>query len=199
MDLKEFKQIPKHPEYYINKNADVYSTKVNRLLTSKKNTRGYWFVAFTCDYVMFQYTLHRLLAHTFLGMELDSELQVHHKDGDINNNTLDNLEVLTRSDHIDITLEERGFRNKRLNPRVCDKCGCVVSFRNKSGLCNKCRVSYGNDRATSKLHLVVPYHSTVEDFEILFATFGENWLKLGSMCGISDNGLRKIYRKINKI
>lgn len=199
MDLTEFKQIPKHPEYYINKKADVYSTKVRRLLKSKKNTRGYWFICFTYDYVMYQYTLHRLIAHTFLGMELDSELQVHHKDGNINNNTLDNLEVLTRSDHIDITIEERGFRNKRLNPRICIKCGGVVGSRNKSGLCRPCGVLHGINRPTTGIHLVVPPHHTAEDFDILFATFGENWLKLGRICGISDQGLRKIYRKINKI
>lgn len=199
MDLTEFKQIPNHPEYYINKNADIYSTKVRRLLKSKKNTRGYWFVAFTCDYVMYQYTLHRLIAHTFLGMALDSELQVHHKDGNIDNNTLDNLEVLTRSDHIDITLEERGFRNKRLNPRRCSKCCSVVGPRNKSGLCRSCGILYGINRPTTGIHLVVPPHHTVEDFEILFSTFGENWVKLGRICGISNTGLRKIYRKINKL
>jgi len=42
---------------------------------------------------------HRYEMELFLGRKLTSDEHVHHKDGDKSNNTIDNLELMTNSDH----------------------------------------------------------------------------------------------------
>ena len=42
---------------------------------------------------------HRLKAKLLLGRELRSNEIVHHKDGDVKNNSIDNLIIMTRSEH----------------------------------------------------------------------------------------------------
>ena len=43
--------------------------------------------------------VHRLIASIILGRPLDTNEQVHHKDGNGLNNSLDNLEIMSASDH----------------------------------------------------------------------------------------------------
>jgi hypothetical protein len=52
-----------------------------------------------------EYLVHRLEACAFLGYPLDSELTVNHKDGNRRNNSIDNLEMITRAENI-----RHGFR-----------------------------------------------------------------------------------------
>lgn len=42
---------------------------------------------------------HRLVMEDFLGRQLERDEVVHHKDGNKSNNSLENLEVLSRSEH----------------------------------------------------------------------------------------------------
>ena len=46
-----------------------------------------------------QYRLHRLIMETYLDRELTFNEIVHHKNGDIHDNRLENLEVMTRAEH----------------------------------------------------------------------------------------------------
>ena len=52
------------------------------------------------------YLVHRLEACAFWGYPLDSELTVNHKDGNRRNNSIDNLEMISRADNI-----RHGFDN----------------------------------------------------------------------------------------
>lgn len=46
-----------------------------------------------------QYRLHRLIMETYLDRELSSDEIVHHKNGNIHDNRLENLEMMTRAEH----------------------------------------------------------------------------------------------------
>ena len=195
MDLTGFTKIPDYPEYYINEKCEIYSAKVNRLLKSRPNTTGYWFITFTYHSRSIQLLVHRLMVHAFCGFDLNSTDEVHHKDGDINNNSIDNLEILTQQEHRDITILEQNKRNLRLTNLVCS-CGNKIGPKNVSGICINCRRANGAQRRYTTNHTVVPPHYTKDDFNELFTRFGCNWIKLGGICSMSDNGLRKIFSKL---
>lgn len=63
------------------------------------NVRGYYFVGHERK--------HRILMENKLGWELPSDQVVHHIDGNILNNSLDNLCVMSRSEHSKLHTDER--------------------------------------------------------------------------------------------
>lgn len=63
----------------------------------------------------------RVIMENFLGRKLLPEEEVHHKDGNPLNNKIDNLEVMTRAEHLRIHAEEnRKYFDKIM---VCPMCG----------------------------------------------------------------------------
>lgn len=91
----------------------VCSNKCGRVITAeklsaneghiRKTSKGYLQIKVSdhpyCDskgYVMY----HRYLMELHLGHFITPEFDVHHKDENTTNNDLDNLEVMTRSDHM---------------------------------------------------------------------------------------------------
>lgn len=187
MDLSEFTKIPDYPEYYINKNADIYSTKVKRIIKNPPNTTGYSRIAFSYDYVKYELLVHRLMAHTFLGMDLSTNYEVHHIDGNVSNNKLDNLEILTTQDHSKAHWDESG---KRRCKRYCAYCGTLLYKTNKNMFCMLHRYDH------QRIMRVVPIMETKKDFEILVDKFGNDMTKLASLFNVTDNGLK---RRINKL
>lgn len=55
---------------------------------------------------------HRLIMEIYLKRKLKRSEDVHHKDGNKNNNTINNLEVLSHGKHSTITNKERWSRSK---------------------------------------------------------------------------------------
>lgn len=64
-----------------------------RILRPTTTSRGYYVVTLCKNGLLKYYSLHRLIALTFLGV---SNLEVNHKDGDKLNNAVCNLEYVTR-------------------------------------------------------------------------------------------------------
>lgn len=95
------KQYPKNKEYFISDTGDVY--RVHKLKATPQ-TKGYLRVTITDrsgrkpkrkeKYV------HRLVMETFKGKELTKDLQVNHLDKNKENNTIDNLEIVTLLENI---------------------------------------------------------------------------------------------------
>lgn len=78
------------------------------------------------------YLIHRLEACAFLGYPLDSELTVNHKDGNRRNNSIDNLEMITRAENI-----QHGYRtglyNSTMKPiTLVDDNGTEHSFQSSN-------------------------------------------------------------------
>ncbi len=118
---------------------------------------------------------HRHLASLKYGRWLTSVEHVHHIDRDKLNNTLDNLEVCTASEHAKI--------HKPSAPLIevsCKTCGNTFSTDVPSNFCSqKCR-SINNIKNISitkeLLEETMPYHT---------------WVSLGVLFNYSDNGIKK--------
>ena len=61
---------------------------------------------------------HRIIVERMLGRPLSKEEQVHHKDGNPQNNSLNNLQIVTSAEHI------RSHRPWAKKPIVMCKNGC---------------------------------------------------------------------------
>jgi len=90
--MLEAKLIPGFTCYYIDKEANIYSTKGGKIKKLKPcpNYSGYMLVTLDGK----SYRLHRLIAKTYLNL-FDDSLVVNHLDFNKANNKLDNLEVIT--------------------------------------------------------------------------------------------------------
>lgn len=84
-----------HEKYLIFSNGDIFNLKGNKL-TPKTNNRGYWQVMFTHNSKEKLYLVHRLVAESFVPNPHGFS-QVNHKDGNKNNNCVNNLEWCTKS------------------------------------------------------------------------------------------------------
>lgn len=176
--------IPGWEEYEISKEGLVYSHKVGRLLTNSINTNGYYFITLTDSFSrQKRYLIHRLLAFVYLNLpDLESELEVDHNDGDKQNNTLSNLIVRTREEHLCKTLKSRGFSRITREDTTCS-CGKVKS---KDAL--TCLDCYTNNIKVNK-------EITIEQIEYWVINF--SWVRAGKELGLSDNGLRKRYKTLS--
>lgn len=88
-------------QYSINKNGDVmsYKYKIAKQLKRNVNTQGYEYYKLSNGSKLKNYTIHKLVASTFIGLVQDN-MQVNHIDGNKLNNNLLNLEYVTPSENI---------------------------------------------------------------------------------------------------
>jgi hypothetical protein len=91
--------------YEIDKQGNVYATfafkhlRAGRLMKSRPNNCGYVFVVLAVNGGK-TFFVHRLLMMTFNPNENAHKLEVNHKDGNRGNNSLDNLEWMTRVENM---------------------------------------------------------------------------------------------------
>jgi len=109
---------------------------------------------------------HRIVMENHLGRHLNSNEVVHHKDGNKKNNSVDNLEVLSSSEHSKLHGSMVGRRSVRLK---CPQCGKEFTrYENQTHLVkhsslnctfcsNSCRGKFSREM---QLHGITP---TMED------------------------------------
>lgn len=112
-----YKCIKEHPSYSISDSGEVYSSKTNKVLSGNINENGYLVV--NLDGV--PRLVHRLVAATYLGLDLSSDMTVDHKDTNKLNNSKDNLQLLSRSDHAKKTNVDRGIRKYSFTKEQIEK------------------------------------------------------------------------------
>lgn len=111
-------KIDKNPNYEITEEGDVRNSKTKRVLTGSINNSGYKTVHIKhSDNPEF---VHRLVAETFVYNDNPMiKTDVNHKDGDKLNNSVDNLEWISRSDNVKhaykngLNIPSGGGHNKR--------------------------------------------------------------------------------------
>ena len=85
-------------DYGVNRNGEVFSFKNNMLMKQSDSVKGYKQVCFTVNGRKITKRVHRLVAETFLDNP-ENKREVNHKDGNKENNSLENLEWITSSDN----------------------------------------------------------------------------------------------------
>ena len=177
-----FKPLPKYEEYLISESGDIWSTKSNKMFTKRKNSSGYFQVELTDGKQPKRFLVHRLVASAYLGLDIfDTSKEVDHIDNDKTNNHYSNLQILTRKQHLKKTLESQGFRARS----SCSGCGVKLNNRYSSpkiGKCIRCRTK---EKDLSEEELV----SLIKE--------KGSWVQAAKLVGMSDNGLRKMYKRVS--
>ncbi|HFJ9368546.1 TPA: NUMOD4 motif-containing HNH endonuclease [Bacillus cereus] len=86
-------------KYAVSNYGEVKNTNSGRILKSFKSNRGYKVIRLCHESKTKKYLIHRLVALAFIP-NLENKEQVNHKDGNKENNCIDNLEWMTRSENI---------------------------------------------------------------------------------------------------
>lgn len=89
-------ELKENNNYLINTNGDIKSKKTNKILTPGKTTNGYYTVCLTKNGKCKSYYIHRLVANNLISNEKGYK-EINHKDGNKQNNRVDNLEWCDRS------------------------------------------------------------------------------------------------------
>ena len=92
------KQIKQAPDYFISDSGQV-ENQYGRILKPDKLINGYLRIELSTDKVKNRYRIHRLVAEYFIPNP-DNKTQVNHKDGNKENNNVDNLEWVTNSENM---------------------------------------------------------------------------------------------------
>ena len=137
---------------------------------------------------------HRYVMECHLGRALKRNEIVHHKDGDIYNNDISNLEVLSRSEHTHRHMQEKGYGQDNF----CVDCGKKISYGAKR--CKECNDEYSRFEKTG--HYVKP-----DPYDLYQEVLKSNMTKVGQSYGVSDKTIAswlgeyyiEIKRKIHKL
>lgn len=89
------------------------------------NSKGYHVVQPVINGRQKMIRVHRLVAHCFLGLDLESDDQVHHLDGDTHNNHRSNLQVVSAGLHIHLD-NKRIWNLDTVTHKQCRACLVVL-------------------------------------------------------------------------
>lgn len=177
---KNVKVIPEFPLYSISEDGKVWSTYSNKFLSSYINNDGYPCYKLHKNGVQYTQLIHRLLARVYKDLpSLDSDLEVDHKDTNILNYALENIQVLSKEDHRKKTLLDNGYTAYN---KVCPTCS---GYKDPGAIqCKGC----------SSLSQVKNKDVTAEQIEYWVSKY--SWVRAAKEFGYSDNGLRKRYKSL---
>lgn len=109
------------PNYYINRNGDIYSTHYQRMLKQQISDRGYSIIRISVDGKKRTLRIHQLVAKIFIPNPKGYK-EINHKDENKQNNSVDNLEWCTRSYNMSYgTVKQRILDTKNKNRQKIQK------------------------------------------------------------------------------
>lgn len=108
-DLPEFQG-----QYSISTLGRIYSNRFHRFLDAQIDRCGYKVITIRKKH----YMVHRLIANTFMGLDLDSKLEINHKDGNKLNNDISNLEIVTRQENMNHAWDTGLLKNTLFIPKT---------------------------------------------------------------------------------
>ena len=108
------KQI-QNSKYFLNNNNEVVNTKTGYILKSSYDNYGYKKICLYIDGAKTIRSMHRIVAHCYLGLDLmDGKTHVDHINGIRDDNRLENLRLCTQ-------LENNNFHSKHQLPDYISK------------------------------------------------------------------------------
>jgi phosphate starvation-inducible PhoH-like protein len=154
--------------------------KVNKTYIYKRNHKARLILEADLNNVSYEdyiFALKENPDHTYK-MLLDADLEIHHKDGVVMNDFLDNLEALTKADHARLHYKDGGQENFG---RVYKKISTVVSVEDLGVL------------EVFDLSMQAPHHNFVVNDGIITHNTGKTWIPVTFACNLY------LGRKIDKI
>lgn len=127
---EQWKQIEKFPNYQISNLGNVKNIITNKILKPCKHA-GYYGLSLINSECKKHFLVHRLVAIAFIPNP-ENKPEVNHKDKNTNNNSVDNLNWMTKSEngiHRCKDLVITTNKNKPLN-RICIKTGLILETYN---------------------------------------------------------------------
>lgn len=108
------KQITNYPNYLASLDGRIYSLYSNKFLKQDINKYGYPQIALTKNGKLKTFTVHKLIAETYLN-KTDERKYVNHIDGNKQNNMLCNLEYVSFKENIKHAWDNNLYENTRLS------------------------------------------------------------------------------------
>ena len=109
-------------DYKIDSNGIIYSKRNGKPLKPSKGQNGYLFVSIMNNRKQTTVFIHSAVAKTFLGDKTIEGLQVNHKDGNKENNCVENLEWVTPQENMQHSasvlgnyIGEKNGRSRKIN------------------------------------------------------------------------------------
>ena len=157
--------------YQVDTDGNVYS-KQGKIMKPSINHNGYLIVNFYHNHIRKGFGIHTLVATTFLEHE-DYKNQVNHKDGNKQNNNVDNLEWVTAKENTQHSINTLG--------------------NNKIGINNpNSKRIYGYDKKTKELKYKF---NSVADAAKYFVSNDKNFRYIQNIiCQVANNKNKKSYK-----
>lgn len=109
-----WKEIKDFPNYSVSDKGEIKNNKRNKKLSIAYNQDGYAIVQLWKNNKGYMRRVHRLVLEAFSPIENSEKYEVNHKDCNIKNNSLDNLEWCTSKENTDYRLSLNHKRGKRV-------------------------------------------------------------------------------------
>lgn len=118
--METWKPVPGYEDYLISDRGRLWNLRANKITTGALDYFGYVAYGLYKDGLSYPIKAHRLVAKAFIDNP-QGKREVHHIDGNKQNNTPDNLMWVTRQEHGLLTREENRRKEQERETRWQNK------------------------------------------------------------------------------